>query len=218
MATENGRDLLWKPTNVKESTVKFWRDSGDSCLVNWVQGLVSVFPLVDMENPLSLNPLLCEAFSPSWLRFSLFSLTSINTLVTFQVFPTLRSGLTASRLLIQHHACFFFAFYPFSLGDQRDEERMKILSPAWVPGMLDRPLPHAFLRPPEAKDRVSLTGKRMKSGLTWSKTLKFDFTQTFSLTKLYIVLILWHLKPVFSWSHFWSRLLTLRIGCSLPHT
>lgn len=113
---------------------------------------------------------------------------------------------------------FFFAFYPFSLGDQRDEERMKILSPAWVPGMLDRPLPHAFLRPPEAKDRVSLTGKRTKSGLTWSKTLKFDFTQTFSLTKLYIVLILWHLKRVFSWSHFWSRLLTLRIGCSLPHT
>lgn len=111
MATENGRDLLWKPTNVKESTVKFWRDSGDSCLVNWVQGLVSVFPLVDMENPLSLNPLLCEAFSLSWLRFSLFSLTSINTLVTFQVFPTLRSGLTASRLLIQHHACFFFLLF-----------------------------------------------------------------------------------------------------------
>lgn len=116
MATENGRDLLWKPTNVKESTVKFWRDSGDSCLVNWVQGLVSVFPLVDMENPLSLNPLLCEAFSPSWLRFSLFSLTSINTLVTFQVFPTLRSGLTASRLLIQHHACFFFCFLSLQPG------------------------------------------------------------------------------------------------------
>lgn len=118
-----------------------------------------------MENPLSLNPPLCEAFSPSWLRFSFFSLTSINTLVTFQVFPTLRSGLTASRLLIQHHAC-FFAFYPCSLGYQREEERMKILSPVWVPGMLDRPLPHAFLRPPEAEDRVSLTGKWTKSGLT----------------------------------------------------
>lgn len=44
--------------------------------------------------------------------------------------------------------------------------------------MLDRPVPHAFLRPPEAKDSVSLTGKLSLLGEMW---FKFDQKRTLNL-------------------------------------
>lgn len=39
------------------------------------------------------------------------------------------------------------------MGEKREGRR------AGAPGMLDRPVRHAFLRPPEAKGRASLIGK-----------------------------------------------------------
>lgn len=147
-----------------------------------------------MENPLSLNLPPCEAFLPSWLRFSLFSLTSVNTLVTLQDFQLSPMLVVSQFLCCWFNNVHFVAFYAFSLGEQNTEEGVKVCSPAWLPGMPDRPVPHAFLRPPEeAEVWVSFTSKWSSRTLSLfiisyivklkfpslSQTLKADHLQTF---------------------------------------
>lgn len=95
---------------LKLSTITFLFYPWGSCFVSWVLVLGSVFTF-DMENPLSLNLAPCEAFLPSWLRFSLFSLTSVNTLVTLQVFQLPTMLVVSQFLFCWFNDMHFVAFY-----------------------------------------------------------------------------------------------------------
>lgn len=114
------RRPLWRSTNMLRVNSKVftvlravwwtgrWARARSSLLLTW-------------KIPLCLNLPPCEAFLPSWLRFSSFSLTSINTLVTFQVFQ-LSVSLTHCFSSADSTTCILLLFVQKKKLRERNED------------------------------------------------------------------------------------------------
>lgn len=113
-------------------------NSGDRC--RRAGGLGWDFALADVENPPNLPP--CKASLPSWLRFSCFSPTSINTLVTFQVFLFCTMMLVSLLL-------FFWSYIPsvWRREASRQDEALHTSD-------AKQTRIYVFLKLPETKDAV----------------------------------------------------------------